>query len=91
MVESEVDEYNLNANERKQSLKISLINNQQIAMTLINIDTQQIYSALVSLPQLKNLCKGFISVNNIKDALIIIKNTKKKKNGKRKKRRRKRN
>ena len=75
MVESEVDEYNLNANERKQSLKISLINNQQIAMTLINIDTQQIYSALVSLPQLKNLCKGFISVNNIKDALIIIKNT----------------
>ena len=73
MVESEVAEYNLNTNKRKQSLRLSLINNQQIAMALMNNEIPQTYLALVTLPQLKKLCKGFSSTKTIKDALIIIK------------------
>ena len=73
MVESEVDEYNLNTDERKQSLRLSLINNQQIAMALINNETRQTYLSLVTLPQLKKLCKGFSLTKTIKEALIIIK------------------
>ena len=73
MVESEVDEYNLNIKEKKQTLKISLINNQQIAMVLINNETRQTYLALVTLPQLKKLCNGFTSTKTIKDALTVIK------------------
>ena len=75
MVESEIDEYNLNSNEREQSLKISLINNQQISLLLINKVTEQKYTTLISLNKLKKLCKAFISSKTIKEALNIIKNT----------------
>ena len=75
MEESEIDEYNLNSNERQHSLKLSLINNQQISIILTNKDNQQIYITLLSLIQLKKLSEAFNSSNNIKDALDILKNT----------------
>ena len=43
MTETEIDEYKLNSTGLQQSLKISLINNQQVAMTLINKNTNQQY------------------------------------------------
>ena len=75
MVESEVDEYNLNSNGRQQSLRLSLINNQQISIILTNKDNQQIYTTQISLITLKKLSEAFNSSNNIKEALDILKNT----------------
>ena len=74
MVETDVDIYSFNSNERNQSLRISLINNQQISLILINKDTQQRYRALVTLAQLEKLSNAFISIYSIKDALTVIKN-----------------
>lgn len=73
MVESEYVEYNLNANQRKQSLKLSLINNKKICIALVNQDSQQIYKVLLTLQQLKKLCKAFTSTKTIKEALTTIK------------------
>lgn len=75
MEESEIDEYNLNSNERQQSLKLSLINNQQISIILTNKDNQQIYTTQLSLIQLKKISEAFNSSNNIKEALDLLKNT----------------
>ena len=75
MVETDIDSYKLNSDDRKQSLKISLINNEQISMVLINITTKQRHSVLISLPQLRNISEVFLTSNNIKEALKIIKNT----------------
>ena len=36
MIETEADEYKLNSETHQQSLRISLINNEKIAMILIN-------------------------------------------------------
>ena len=75
MEETEVDTYKLNTENTKQSLRISLINNEQISMVLINITTKQRHSVLISLPQLRKLSEVFLTSNNIKEALKIIKNT----------------
>ena len=73
MVESEIDIYNVKANERKQSLKVSIINNTHISIILTDIETQQRYIALYSLPQLKPICKAFQLTKTIKEALQFIK------------------
>ena len=75
MTESEIDEYNLSSTERQQLLKLSLINNEHISFILINKETQQKYTTLISLEHLNNLSKAFTSSKTIKDSLIIIKNT----------------
>ena len=75
MIESESDEYNLSSTERQQLLKLSLINNEYISIILINKETQQKYTTLISLEHLKNLSKAFSSSKTIKDGLNLIKNT----------------
>ena len=75
MIETEADEYKLNSETHQQSLRISLINNEKIAMILINKLTNQRYSSYLSLQNLKQLSQAFAKVNNIKDALTILKTT----------------
>ena len=75
MEETEIDEYNLDSNERQQFLRISLINNQQISIILTNKETKQKFSALISLSQLKDISAAFISSRTISDALTILKST----------------
>ena len=74
MLESEVDKYKLNYNERNLSLKVCLVNNQKISMVLSYKDTLQNFSALKSFQQLKQINRVFNSTKNIKEALNIIKN-----------------
>ena len=73
MVETESDEYNLMSKERKQSLRVSLINNQEILMIVTNLETQQKYSSLVSLPKLRQLCQIFNTIQTPREALSILK------------------
>jgi hypothetical protein len=75
MIETEADEYKLISETHQQSLHISLINNEKIAMILINKLTNQRYSSYLSLQNLKQLSQAFARVNNIKDALTILKTT----------------
>ena len=75
MVETEVDEYRLNSAISKHSLHISLINNELIAMIITNKLTNKRYSAYLSLQTLKLLSEAFTNINNIKEALAILKNT----------------
>ena len=72
-MESERNEYNLNTDEAKRSLIISLINNQQISMTLTNVDTNKKFISLITLSELKKSSKAFLSVKTVKDALNLIK------------------
>ena len=74
MLESEVDKYKLNYNERNLSLKVCLVNNQKISMVLSYKDTLQNFSALISFQQLKKISIVFNSTKNIKEALNLIKN-----------------
>ena len=75
MTETEVDEYKLNSTGRQQSLKISLINNEKIAMILIDKMTNQNYSSYLSLQSLQKLSEAFNNVKSIQEALTILKNT----------------
>ena len=74
MEETELDEYNLSSNSRNQSLKISLINNNQISLILTNKDTNQEYSSLISLEDLKKASNAFNFTESIQDSLNILKN-----------------
>ena len=73
MEETELDEYNLSSSSRKQSLRISLINNNQISIILTNQETNQEYSSLISLEDLKSVSKAF-ATESIQNALNILKN-----------------
>ena len=75
MAESEVDVYKLNADDRKQSLRISVFNNEKISLILTNINTGQIYSSSISLPQLRKVCQIFNSIKTIQQAIQILKET----------------
>ena len=75
MEESDIDNYNLSSEERKQTLRVSLINNQFISLIIVNISTEQKYTAFVTLPQLKQICKIFNSIKTEKEALSILKKT----------------
>ena len=75
MIETDIDKFKLNSNDRELSLKISIIDNKEILMVLTNKTTQRKFTNLFSLPELKNLSKAFYSSVSIKDAYLIIKNT----------------
>ena len=75
MEETELDEYNLSTSSRKQSLKVSLINNNQISMILTFQETNQEYSSLITLEDLKNVSEAFNSIESIQNALNILKST----------------
>ena len=75
MVESEVDEYKLNSDDRQQSLRISIIDNEVISMVLTNKVTHERYIAQFGLPQLQEVCAVFNSTETILDALNVLKNT----------------
>lgn len=75
MVESEVDEYKLNSDDRQQSLRMSLIDNEVISMVLTNKVTHERYIAQFGLPQLQEVCAVFNSTETILDALNVLKNT----------------
>lgn len=73
MAESEVDTYKLNTEDINQSLRISIINNEQISLIIENITNNQRYRALVTLPQLMKVSSIFSSSKNIQEAIQIIK------------------
>ena len=75
MVESEVDEYKLNSEDRQQSLRISLIDNEVISMVITDKVTHERYIAQFGLPQLQEVCTVFNSTETILDALNVLKNT----------------
>ena len=75
MTETEADDYKLNAEGIQQTLHVSLINNNQIALILINFSKNLRYSSYLSLQSLKKLSGAFSEVKTIQEALTIIKNT----------------
>ena len=75
MVETDIEKYKLNYNNRNQSLKISIIDNQQILLELTYKDTLERYSNFLTISQLKALSKAFDSSKTIKDSFLLIKNT----------------
>ena len=75
MIETEVDEYRLSSEISKHSLHISLISNELIYMVITNKLTNKRYSSYLPLQTLKLLSEAFSNVNNIKEALTILKNT----------------
>ena len=74
MTETEVDDYKLNSTGREQSLRVSIINNQQIALVLTNKQTNQRYSSYQTLQSLQKYSKAFNKVKTIQEALSILKN-----------------
>ena len=75
MIETDIDKFKLNSNDRELSLKVSIIDNKEILMVLTNKTTQRKFTNLFSLQELKNLSKAFYSSGSIKEASLIIKNT----------------
>ena len=75
MAETDINEYNLSSSERKQSLKISIINNQKIYSILTNKETGQQYISSITLNELRQLCKVFLLIQTIQEAFLIIKNS----------------
>ena len=74
MAESEANEYGVNTKRKPQSLKISLINKEQILIAMTNKFTLQQYTNLVSMSELKKLSKAFTTAKNMKEIFTIIKN-----------------
>ena len=75
MVESEVDVYRLNSEDRQQSLRMSLIDNELISMVLTNKVTLERYSVQFGLPQLKEVSEVFNPITTILEGLNILKYT----------------
>ena len=75
MVETDDDTYKLNSDGRNQSLRVSLINNEQISIILTNLSSNQRFFALINLQQLREVCEAFMSSKNIKEALDLVKET----------------
>ena len=73
MIESEVDQYKLDYNDKQQTLRISIINNQQISIILTDQISNKKYKAIITLSQLKQSCDLFLSANTINEAIKIIK------------------
>ena len=74
-METEADDYKLNSTGRQQTLHVSLINIQQIALILINKLNNQRFSSYLTLEALRNLCKVFLQIQTIQEALTLLKNT----------------
>ena len=75
MTETDDDTYKLNSDGRNQTLRVSLINNEQISLILTNISSNQRFSALITLEQFMEVCEAFKSCKNSKEGLQLIKDT----------------
>ena len=75
MNETDIDRFALNFNDKHVSLKVSIINNQQILLELTDKDTKQIYYNVVTLQQLRTVTTAFNTVLTIKEAYNIIRST----------------
>ena len=65
MSESELYEYNLSTEEKKQSLKLSL-SGDKISLILENkSDPNEKYISLISLPELSQSSKAFENMNSL--------------------------
>ena len=73
MAENEVYEYTLNFEEKEQSLKMSIRNNN-IYLAIVKNNGER-YSGLVSLSQIKQVCKAFNTTKTLNEAIIILHNT----------------
>lgn len=74
MGETDVYEYNLNSEEKEQTLRLSIINNN-ISLNIRNNTGNEAYKALVSFSELRNKCKAFNSTSNLEEAIILLNNT----------------
>ena len=67
MVETEDDTYKLNSDGRKQTLRVSLINNEQVSLISTNTNSKQKFVTLVTLQLLREVCESFMSAKNSKE------------------------
>ena len=75
MVETEEDDYKLNSNGKIENLRLCLIDNKDIGIIITDKATEERNSGLISLAQLKSFSQAFSSVNNIVEALALLKNS----------------
>ena len=75
MVETDDDTYKLNYHGKNHTLRVSLINNEQISLILTNVNSAQNYSALITFEQLIEVCEAFKSTKDAKEALQLVKDT----------------
>ena len=75
MVETDIDKFALNFNDKHFSLKVSIFNNQQILLELTDKDTNKLYYNVTNVEQLKTVTTAFNSVLTIRDAYNIIRST----------------
>ena len=73
MGDNEVYEYGLNAEDKEQTLKMT-IKGKNIFIVIDSADGER-YSGLVALSQIKKVCKAFSSTKTLKEALVILHNT----------------
>ena len=72
MEDDEYYEYNLSTEDKKQSLAVSL-SDDNIAFILVNKSSEnEKYSALVNLSQLKDKSEAFQTINSLKEALLLL-------------------
>ena len=75
MANNDYFEYNLDSEEKKQTLSIG-ISGDYISLILENKSgNKEKYSSLVNLPQLIDVCKIFEELNSLKDALLLLNDT----------------
>ena len=74
-METEADDYKLNSNGNQQTLHVSIIDNTQICIILINNSNNQRFSNYLTLQSLRNLSKAFLQTQTIQEAITLIKNT----------------
>ena len=74
-METEVDDYKLNSNGNQQTLHVSILDNTQICIILINNSNNQRFSNYLTLQSLRNLSKAFLQTQTIQEAITLIKNT----------------
>ena len=71
-METYIDKFALNFNDKHLSLKVSILNNQQILLELTDKDTKQIFYNAITLQQLKTVTNAFNSISTTKDAYNIL-------------------
>ena len=71
-METDIDKFALNFNDKHLSLKVSILNNQQILLELTDKDTKQIFYNATTLQQLKTVTNAFNSISTTKDAYNIL-------------------
>ena len=74
MTEKDVFEYNLSTEEKEIILRLSIIDNH-ISMIIKDSAGNENYKALMTLAELKDVCKAFDSTNTLREAIILLNNT----------------